>query len=83
MAEAVSSLFDNGEHEQLAQLAAAAVAQEANAAIRQMAESLDAVADNTKPVAFLCECGCLGFVEATVPEYDAAGGAWLGDHAQA
>jgi hypothetical protein len=51
-----------------------------NAVIREMAERLDAVAQDERPVGFLCECGCLAIVLATVPEYDAASGAWLEGH---
>jgi hypothetical protein len=51
-----------------------------NAIIREMAQRFDAVAMDKRPVGFLCECGCLAIVPATVAEYDAASGAWLEGH---
>lgn len=60
--------------------AAATVAREVNAVIREMAERLDTIAHDERPVGFLCECGCLAIVPATVAQYDAADGAWLEEH---
>ena len=60
--------------------AAAEIARQANAYIREMAEQLDAVARNERPVGFICECGCLRIVETTVAEYASADGAWIEGH---
>lgn len=79
MAEPVS-LFIEGGQQHADRGAAAEIARQANAYIRQMAEELDAVARNERPVGFICECGCLGIVEATVAEYASAGGARIAGH---
>lgn len=79
MAEPVSLLIEGG-HEPTDRDAAAEIARQANAYIREMAEQLDAVARDDRPVGFLCECGCMGIVEATVAEYASADGAWIEGH---
>lgn len=79
MAERVS-LFIEGGQEHADRRAAAAVARQANAYIREMAEELDAAAHDERAVGFVCECGCLGIVEATVAEYASADGAWVEGH---
>ena len=45
-----------------------------------MAEQLDAVARGEQPVGFICECGCMGIVEATPTEYASADGALVEGH---
>jgi DNA-binding NarL/FixJ family response regulator len=74
------SLFIEGGQEHADRRAAAAIAREANVYIREMAEELDAVAHDERAVRFVCECGCLGIVEATVAEYASADGAWVAGH---
>jgi hypothetical protein len=56
------SLFIEGGQQDTDQGAAAEIARQANEYIREMAEELDAVARNERPVGFVCECGCLGIV---------------------
>jgi hypothetical protein len=56
------SLFIEGGQQDADQGAAAEIARQANEYIREMAEELDAVARNERPVGFVCECGCLGIV---------------------
>ena len=79
MAEPVSLLMEGGQ-EPTDRDAAAEIARQANAYIREMAEQLDAVARNERPVGFICECGCLRIVETTVAEYASADGAWIEGH---
>ena len=79
MAEPVSVFIEGGQ-EPADRDAAAEIARQANAYIREMAEELDAVARSERPVGFVCECGCLGIVEATVAEYASAEGAWIEGH---
>jgi hypothetical protein len=55
-------------------------AKQANAHIAEMAENLDSIVDNPRPVGFLCECGCLGVAELTLADFRAAGGAWIEGH---
>jgi hypothetical protein len=45
-----------------------------------MAQNLDSIAPNERPIGFFCECGCMGFAEVTLDEFEAAGGAWLEGH---
>jgi hypothetical protein len=52
----------------------------ANAHIAEMAEQLDSIVKNPRPVGFLCECGCLGVAELTLADFRAAGGAWIAEH---
>ncbi len=54
--------------------------QSANLQIRAFARQLDP--DGAEPWEFFCECGCLGLVELTAAEFDAAepGGVWLPGH---
>ena len=79
MAEPVS-LFIQDAQERADRGAATEIAREANAYIREMAEELDAVARDERPVGFICECGCMCIAEATVAEYTSAGGAWIPGH---
>jgi hypothetical protein len=60
--------------------AAAQVARETNAYIRSMAESLEEVAPDERPIGLFCECGCMGLATATLLDYESAGGAWLEGH---
>jgi hypothetical protein len=59
---------------------AADVATQVNAHIAEMAESLDSIVKDERPIGFFCECGCLGSVEETVAGFRAAGGAWIEGH---
>ena len=59
---------------------AADVATQVNTHIAEMAESLDSIVKDERPIGFFCECGCLGSVEVTVAEFRAAGGAWIEGH---
>jgi hypothetical protein len=58
----------------------AGIARQVNAHILEMAESLDSVLKDERPIGFLCECGCLGFVESTPADFRASGGAWIEGH---
>ena len=55
-------------------------ARRANAHIAEMAESLDSIVRNPRPIRFLCECGCFGIVELTLTNYRASGGARIEGH---
>jgi hypothetical protein len=77
------SLFIEGGQEPADRNAAAAIARQTNAYIREMAERLDAVARGEQPVGFICECGCMGIVEATPTEYASADGALVEGHIRA
>ncbi|HJQ73888.1 MAG TPA: hypothetical protein VJ814_03305 [Gaiellaceae bacterium] len=59
---------------------AASVARDVNAAIYDMAASLDRLVSSGRPVGFLCECGCMEIAPATLAAYEAAGGVWLAEH---
>jgi hypothetical protein len=41
------------------------IARQVNAHILEMAEGLDSILRDERPIGFFCECGCLGFVEST------------------
>ena len=56
------------------------VARRANAHIAEMAESLDSIVKNPRPIGFLCECGCLGIAEVTLADFHASGGARIAGH---
>lgn len=56
------------------------IAKRANAHIAEMAESLDSIVQNPRPIGFLCECGCLGIAEVMLADFRAAGGAWIAGH---
>jgi len=56
------------------------IARRANAHIAEMAESLDSIVKNPRPIGFLCECGCLGTVELTLADFRASGGARIERH---
>jgi hypothetical protein len=45
-----------------------------------MAERLDSIVENPRPIGFLCECGCLGNAELTLADFSAGGGAWIEGH---
>jgi hypothetical protein len=53
-------------------------ARELNRHIRTAAEHLGA--GDELPVHFVCECGCMRRVTATVAAYEAADGIWLDAH---
>jgi hypothetical protein len=55
-------------------------ARRANAHIAKMAEQLDSIVENPRPVGFLCECGCLGDTELVLADFRAVGGAWIEGH---
>jgi hypothetical protein len=55
-------------------------ARRANVHIAEMAESLDSIVENPRPIGFLCECGCLEIVELTLAAYRASGGARIKGH---
>ena len=59
---------------------AAEIARQANAHIHEMAEALDSIVRDERPIGFFCECGCLGVAEATLAEYEEQGGAWIEGH---
>jgi hypothetical protein len=56
------------------------IARRANVHIAEMAEQLDSIVKNPRPIGFLCECGCLGTAELTLADYGTAGGAWIAEH---
>jgi hypothetical protein len=60
--------------------AAAEMAREANTHIREMAEALDSIVPDERPIGFFCECGCMGTVSVTLTDYEAQGGAWIEGH---
>jgi hypothetical protein len=55
-------------------------AKRANVHIAEMAERLDSIVENPRPIGFLCECGCLGNAELTLADFSAGGGAWIEGH---
>ena len=59
---------------------AAQIAREANAHIREMAEGLNALVPDGRPIGFFCECGCLEIATMTLADFEAAGGVWLDGH---
>lgn len=56
------------------------IARRANAHMAEMAESLDSIVKNPRPIGFLCECGCLGTAELTLVDFRASGGARIEGH---
>jgi hypothetical protein len=60
--------------------ASADTARRANAHIAEMAERLDSIVENPRPIGFLCECGCLGIAEVPLADFRGAGGAWIEGH---
>jgi hypothetical protein len=59
---------------------AADIARQVNGHIREMAEALDSIVRDERPIGFFCECGCLETAEATLAEYEDQGGAWIEGH---
>lgn len=56
------------------------IARRANAHIAEMAESLDSIVKNPRPIGFLCECGCLETAELTLADFRVSSGAWIEGH---
>jgi hypothetical protein len=56
------------------------IARRANTHIAEMAESLDSIVKNPRPIGFLCECGCLGIAELTLANFRASDGARIEGH---
>jgi hypothetical protein len=56
------------------------IARRANAQIAEMAERLDSIVKNPRPIGFLCECGCLGIIELTLAEFRASGEVRIAEH---
>jgi hypothetical protein len=56
------------------------IAKQVNAHILEMAEGLDSILKDERPIGFFCECGCLGFVESTPADFRAREGAWIEGH---
>jgi hypothetical protein len=56
------------------------IARQANGHIHEMAEALESIVADERPIAFFCECGCMGIAELTLAEYASAGGAWRKGH---
>ena len=54
----------------------ASIARETNGHIRALARSFH----DEREVGFLCECGCMGIVFATLAEYDERRGVWIEGH---
>ena len=54
----------------------AAIAKETNGHIRALARSFH----DEREVGFLCECGCMKIVLATLATYDEQGGIWIEAH---
>jgi hypothetical protein len=52
---------------------AADVARQVNAHIAEMAEGLNSIVKDERPIGFYCECGCLESVEITVADFRATG----------
>lgn len=52
----------------------------ANRHLRALTERQGANERKERLVGFLCECGCLDTAALTIPEYEAAGGAWCAGH---
>jgi len=58
----------------------AGIARQVNAHILEMAEGLDSILKDERPIGFLCQCGCLAFVESTPADFRAQEGAWIEGH---
>jgi hypothetical protein len=56
------------------------IARRANVHIAEMAEQLDSIVHNPRPIGFLSECGCLETAELTLADFRGAGGAWIVEH---
>jgi hypothetical protein len=59
---------------------AAEIARQANAHIREMAEQLDSLIPDRRPIGFFCECGCMETASVTLAKYAAQDGAWIEGH---
>jgi len=56
------------------------IARRANVHIAEMAEQLDSIVHNPRPIGFLCECGCLENAELTLADFHASSGARIEGH---
>ena len=61
-------------------LSRAEAARAANFYILEMAEKLNSLVRDERPIGFFCECGCMEVAEATVNAYRTDGGAWVDGH---
>ena len=56
------------------------IARRANVHIAEMAEQLDSIVHNPRPIGFLCECGCLEAAALTLADFRVSSGAWIEGH---